>query len=224
MPKTPQEPTKIPKAKVPHLVHSSKTIQALEPVQEAEERVTALQAAASGLDSWLAVKIITTDAEYTAAGEALRICKERLAAAETERKTIVEPLNKVVKHVNQKFAPYTATLKQIIEHASGLATGYLEMRRMEERRLAEKAARAAARSGARQLAEDIREQAATSRPVPQLEGIQLRERWTYTVEFPQRVPDEYWVIDEAKLAKLAGPDHPEIPGVRFHKVAVFAKG
>lgn len=192
-----------------------------EPVIEAEEKVTALEAVTKSVLDWKKVTALESAVEYERCGNVLVALKEQLNRADEERKAIVDPLNGVVKHVNAKFKPYTEARKDLESHLKFLMKCYLEEQRAELAKAAEKEAKAAEKKGAHQLADDIRERALSATPVPALGGVNFREHWTFKVVDEKKVPREYMVVDEAQLRKLAGPD-AKVAGIEFYKDTIVA--
>jgi formyltetrahydrofolate synthetase len=193
-----------------------------EPVVQAEESVQALEAVTKSVLDWKRINKLDSSAEYEKCGMVLVALKEQLNEADKQRKEIVDPLNGVVKHVNQKFKTYTDPRKELEDHLKFLMKSYLEEQRAEMAKLAEKEAKIAERKGAKQLAIDIRERALSAQPVPTNAAVTFRDKYTFKVTDLTKVPREYLCVDEDKMKKLCGPDAPKIPGIEFYKDTIVA--
>lgn len=193
-----------------------------EPVKEAEQKVSALAVVSKPVLDWKKISKLDSAPEYSRACEVLTAVKEKLNEAEKERKQIVDPLNGVVKHVNAKFKPYTEALKDIEGHLKFLVVGYLEEQRALAVKLAEKEAKAAEKKGAKQLAEDIREHALTSMPVPASSAVSFRKRWAYKVVDAKKVPREYLCVDSDAVNAAIKAGEREIPGLEIYEDTIAA--
>lgn len=188
-------------------------VQSSDPVVVAMERVKTLSTIHYEVLAWREVVELRGEAEYKACAEALVDVKEQIKKAEAERKLIVGPLNAVVRHVNAKWQPYMMPREELERHLKSLLARWREKIQREELAKAERLAKAAERKGAAQLAMDIRETALAKAPIPANEAITYQKHWTYEIVDESKIPREYLLVDERKLAKLAGPDAPAIPGV-----------
>jgi hypothetical protein len=193
-----------------------------EPVELAGEVVEALEKVDREVLDWKRIVHLDSAAEYERCGAVLIALKEQLNNADKERKEIVDPLNGVVKHVNQRFKTYIEPRKELESHLKSLMKGFLEEQRQLALVKAENEAKKAEKKGATQLAIDIRERALTSSPVPVVGAVSYRDHWTFKVVDEKKVPREYMCVDEEKLRKLAGPDAPKVPGIEFVKDTIVA--
>lgn len=77
---------------------------------------------------------------------------------------------------------------------------------------------------------DVQEDTARSlealRPTPKMAGVAVRKTWRAKVVDPEKVPREYWVIDEKKIAAVvsATKGSLQIPGVEIYEDTVIAGG
>ena len=55
-------------------------------------------------------------------------------------------------------------------------------------------------------------------------GVSFREAWEHKVIDPDKVPDEFWIIDEQKLAKFAKAmkEQAKVAGVVFSSKKIVA--
>lgn len=61
-------------------------------------------------------------------------------------------------------------------------------------------------------------------PPKKISGISYRESWTYKIIDQDKVPDEFWIIDEKKLAKFAKAmkEQAKVEGVVFSSKKIVA--
>lgn len=201
---------------------SREGVTSADPVREVEAKMTALDNLTKGVLDWKRVTRLESSAEYERCGSVLVAIKEQINEAEKERKLIVDPLNGVVKHVNQKVKVYTGPRQDLEAHCKFLMKTYLEEQRAIVAKAAEKEAKAAEKKGATQLAEDIRERALATLPVPANAAVSYRDHWTFKIVDFSKVPREFLCVDEAKVKKLAGENAPKVPGIEFYKDTIVA--
>ena len=141
--------------------------------------------------------IVRTDDDYVSVGESLKSDKKYLAIIETERKKAVDPLNGVIKTINNWFRTPKENLEKAIDIKGSAMQGYqtkkAEVARIEQAKLQDKAnkeseklaeqARKAAEKGNEAKAEELRQQALMKQAVvpqvqveaPKVAGLTTRD-------------------------------------------------
>lgn len=167
------------------------------------------------------------------------LIKKQAKAIDTERKTIVDPLNAVVKHVNSRFKPMTEALDKAEREVKGKVLAYQQeqariareeaARRQKE---AEEAALAAAQQAeakgdtiAAEAAVDLAARTtyrpAEVAPVAGAEtgtGLNIQKRWTFRVTDLAALAAAYPTCVEVKNAAVMGlfrAGIKDVPGIEF---------
>ena len=193
-----------------------------ESVKDAEVKVKALEAVTRDVLNWSKVSKLESVSEYESCAKILVNLKEQINEAEKERKTIVDPLNGVVKHVNQRFKPYVLARQDLEYHLKALIKDYLEEQRAILVKAAEKEAKAAEKKGAKQLAMDIRDRASIAVPVPGNAAVAFRKRWTFKVTDEKKIPREYLCVDEKAITAAIAAGERDIAGVEIFEDTIVA--
>ena len=172
---------------------------------------------------WLSKRPISGEVEYCAAAEDLGNVKRLLNDAEVQRKSLVDPLNQVIKKLNAIFKPATVVGESIESAIKNLLVQYDEARRKAMVIEAEKLAKKAEKKSP-ELAGDIRAMALTAPTVPVIEGVQFRTKWSYEVEDIEKVPRAWLCLDETKVGAFvrAEKDKVVIPGIRIFEEKIIA--
>lgn len=170
---------------------------------------------------------ITTEEEHTMAGEILQVVKAQWKALEERRTAVTGPLNEALRTVNDWFRPVQGPLKaaeDILKEK--ISTFVLARKAANEAAMLAASAAAQAGDGAAAMVHvgSIAEPA-------KLQGISVKEVWTFVVENIDEVPREYMCLDETKVRDAIWyadtqktPPLP-IPGLRFVlKGQVTARG
>lgn len=176
--------------------------------------------------------VVKSDKDAGNATTLLSMIKQAYKRADEERRKLVDPLNAVVKSLNERFKIALTPLDGAETKVKRQLGDYMaeQRRRAEEaarkeREKAEKAeaegrARAAANAEARaQVAEAS---AANAGMVRGSFGgsVSLKKRWTFTVEDLNQVPREWLVLDEVAVRRaITRADDPvrEIRGIRIYQ-------
>ena len=149
---------------------------------------------------------------------------------ETERKKVVDPLNKQVKDINSFFKDYTDKLSEVKEMARKKIGDYREEK--ERKRLAEQKRLDAIL--AKQREEELKRAAESGTTAPAI-GLSIpvapiantvhsdtgaatgRKVWKWEVADLAKVPDEYFIIDEKKINALVRGGVREIAGLKIYE-------
>lgn len=163
---------------------------------------------------------ITDEQSYKEAGEILVEIKKQLKALETRRKTVVDPLNGVVKEVRSWFKPAEEYLERCEAHLKQLVGAYqAEVARKNQEALAALSA-AAAEQDQVKVAMAVGSIAST----PKAQGISVREAWDWELVDENQVPREFLSVDPVKVNAYAraAKDHEPSPvaGIRFFRKQV----
>lgn len=191
---------------------------------EADEAVIALHEQSLKLEQYATALVITNDGDIKSATNDLSIISGLKKAIEEKRKEYTQPINDHLKAVNEAFKAFTEPLTQADKITR---TKILDYRAEQERQRQE--AEDIARTE-RELAE--RKAALTGEPVVVPEVVEAApaapDRYRtemgtlgkmtirkWEVVDLSLVPDEYKVVDAAKIGKVVRAGIPSIPGIRI---------
>lgn len=156
---------------------------------------------------------VTTDEELAFAAEILVDCKTAWSTLETQKKTATDPLNATIKTIRDWFRP-AQDLYVKAESALKAKIAAYHRFKQEEKAAAMLAAQAVVATGTEQ---EIRA-AVEAIPdlAPRVEGVSVRETWTYEIVDLSLLPREWMVPNHQALAEAAKQYKGElaIPGVR----------
>ncbi len=142
--------------------------------------------------------------------------KEALA----QKATFKEPLKKAKETVREEIKTYLVEQDEIRKEAEEKAREEAE-KKFEEARELEK-------EGKKEEAEQIREkETALATPLPPVvktEGTSLRKHWTWKIEDLEKIPKEYFTLDELKINSIVRTmqDKTNIPGIRVFQEPTIA--
>ena len=163
---------------------------------------------------WAEVDEIVDDEHFVQADAALRQIKSMAAQLETQRKEITKPLNDVIKKVNLKCKPLSATLEEAERHIKTLMLSYESAKRALALKKAEKEAKLAEKKGASDLANDIRESALVKVVTPET-GISYKDNWKARISNP--VDFLTWALQEPSRLNLVQFDTSPLTAVAKNK-------
>ena len=133
--------------------------------------------------------------------------------AEKQRKFFTEPLNQQVKKINELFHSFTNPLlkaERIIKQK--VAAYHVE----KERKAQEEMAKALSEA---QSGDEIMPVVIPNQPQRTVQAdtgsATIKKVWTFQVENPALVPEQYKVVDEKKIRAAVASGIREIPGVRI---------
>jgi hypothetical protein len=160
---------------------------------------------------------VNDEASLAQAQQWLQVVLKEKDALESMRTSVTKPMNAALREINGWFKP----LRQICEHIEGRLKGQVGDYVAAQRRLADQqyqAAVVAHKAGNHDVARQalaVASEATTDAP----QGVTVREEWTYVIKDGSKIPREFLIIDQKKLAahcKAAknGPPAP-IKGVEF---------
>lgn len=154
---------------------------------------------------------ITSQPGVEAAGKFLQQVKGKAKTLETERTKVTKPLLEAKRTVDGWFKPAKEALNMLEAHLKSAINTYL--REQEAARLA--ALQAGDHEGA----------LATEQPTLPA-GVQQRTIWKWRVTDPALVPDEYKVIDSAKVTAQVNEHkgNTAIPGIEAYADTSIASG
>jgi len=161
---------------------------------------------------------LTTQDRRDVAGKVLVEIRTRRKALEDQRKDITGPILEGKRRVDALFKPideYWAVCDQ------ALAWRLLEATKAADQAQVKALAAVAASNGATDTATLVTAHTPAETPA----GLDLRKSWTFRVIDADRVPDEYWRIDEEKIRRVvqAARGEIEIPGVVVEQEQSFAR-
>lgn len=151
------------------------------------------------------------------ASNILRHAKDRWKALEEQRTSVTGPLNEILRTVNGWFKPVQTGLVRVETTLKNKIAAYT---------LAQKAAQEAAMRAAAEAIQANNQMMASQQlaamvPAPPPQGIAVREIWDFVIENEALVPNEYKIVDPAKIKAAIWYANTEktpplpIPGVRF---------
>ena len=161
-------------------------------------------------------------------GRSLAHLKGLYKTIETQRKELVDPLNAVVKKINAMAKQRRDIVEDLMEQETAAIREYERAQQAEAVKDVEETASVYESQGALEMAQDVRDQAASLASV-QLDDLQVRKRWTYEVTSLVDLA-QYWAEDvnhpdliqpNKKVLNSLCKTHPNIPGVRFYQVSDF---
>jgi hypothetical protein len=150
------------------------------------------------------------------ASEILLDVKAKHSELEKRRKSVVQPLNGVIRTVNGWFKPVRDRLEEAERILKGKIAEYLEA----QERANEEALQAAADA---ETGEEASSALAQVAPVTTAPGTSTRKVWRWEIVNTDAVPREFLTVDEQALAKYvraakeSGGAPYGIPGIRFYQ-------
>lgn len=206
------------------------------PVEEVIRRVEAESIAALDL---VADCKITSDAEYSDAGELLKAVKRMGAELEAARTAVTKPVNEHLRQFNALFSPTQARLDLIESRFKALTSTYVRAKAAEQQRLLREAAVAAmahaavtaplnaspaqveaARTAAADAVLSVHAtmSQAALHAAPSVAGISHTERWDWAVADLSLVPREFLMVDQSKVTAAVKAGTRQIAGVNIFPV------
>jgi len=179
--------------------------------------------------------VVTSDAHAEQATSLLSSIKAASNRAEAERRALVDPLNGVVKALNERFKKTFLNRLDDAERAvKAKIGGYLA----DKRRAAEEEARKA-REREAQMAEEGRSRAAQNAAVKAAVaeqvaaettsvrgsaggGVSIQKRWTFELLEMREVPREWLELNETAVRRAIAQGVREIAGLRIYQQDVVA--
>ena len=177
-----------------------------------------------GIKKWADKRIVSTLADVKSATDDLTIISNLKKALEEKRKEYVSPLNEHVKAINATFK----RISQPLDDADKTTRGKILAYRKEQEDIRHKLEEAA-----RLQAEALAQQAKAGQPVTEVAaiipapppvpdkifrdtgslGVTMVRKWE-VVNFAE-VPDDYKIVDAAKVGKVVRAGIPSITGIRI---------
>lgn len=166
---------------------------------------------------------ITDQAGIDFATKVIDDVKSKFKEAETYRKSLTDTPRKQVEEINDRFRPVTQELLAI---ENALKTKILDYRRGIEEHNRRKQQEVQAQLAANQMqmavtsAHQMQEQAQVA------PNVQIREKWSFRVTDPSKVPANFYTLDVNKIAEHVKQFKNEvpIPGVEIFREETLAFG
>jgi hypothetical protein len=157
--------------------------------------------------------VISSDEDLAFAAEVLTEVKGNYARLEERKKQATDPLNSALRTIRDWFRPAQDFYAKAETTLKGKIADY-HKRRNDERQAALLAAAAAHQSGDGQGTQAAL--AAVPPPPPKVDGVSVREDWTYEITDFGAVPDKFKAINHALLLAVVkeSKGNTNIPGVR----------
>lgn len=162
---------------------------------------------------------IKDNSSYEYAVESIAEFKSKAGEIEALRRSWVEPLNTVVKSINEAFKPPLTSLAAAEEILKRKIVEFVNAQAEERDTLIHQAGEAFGTKRSEKLLERAEEKV-----VPRIEGVTSRVNWTGEVEDASKIPRKYLIVDEVALraATRAKGGDPKIPGWRAFPTASVA--
>ena len=186
--------------------------------------------------------VIETDEHYIAAGEAMKVVKEKIKFVEDWFKPQVDAAHKAHKILTTKRGEELKPLKEIYNQISGKAGTYQYNKEQEARRKAkeeedrrrkeEEDKRLAEAARLEQQGKKIEAESVISKPLhvppapvqkaPKVSGLSFTKIWTYDIEDSSLIPREFMQPDTVKIGQYvkAMKESAKIPGVNIYQKIV----
>jgi len=187
------------------------------------EQLISLEGERDALLKSIAKTTVESEDEKLQASDWLVRVRGFLKTAEERRKALVGPLNDQVKAINSAFSNALISAKEAETNLNrGISDFYLEQQRLQRLeqarldRLAEKRAdRAEAKGEVPPIPEIIAPIAAQPEKttVTEVGKVTMSQIWKWRLVDINKVPREYFVLDEAKLTKVVRAGIRDIPGI-----------
>ncbi len=160
--------------------------------------------------------VISSDVEYTDAGQALVRLSKKIKAAEEKRLKWTEPLRAVVDDINATFKPAVEGWKTLVVTLKNAMTTY-ERQVNAQKQQALLVAAQAAQQGNFQQAHAAAAFAGSEQVVAK--GIGSRENWNWRVVNAAVIPREFLMVDEKKVNAFVGQwkGQTQIPGIAVER-------
>lgn len=153
------------------------------------------------------------------AKEAIHEVKNKWKELEDKRKEYTSPLVKLQRLINADFKPAQDALKQMESTWKKKVSDYQLKIEEERQRLLVEAKKAQAKGNLKKVQAAMTQMAETD---ADMEGVSFREKWTYTITQPKKLPREFTIPDERKIAAYVREhkDKTKIIGVKVFKEKV----
>lgn len=157
---------------------------------------------------------ITDEKGFQEVGSMLKDVRARADEIKEKQKAITAPMRSALDEVYSLFRPALSSLEEVEQTLKAQVADWLTTR-AERERLQLQAVSEAAQAGR------FTEAAAALAKIesaPTVQGISAREIVTIEVIDPSLVPDQYWVVDEKSILRMAqaAKGNIQIPGVVIH--------
>jgi len=188
---------------------------------------------------------ITTDEQYTNAGEVLLKLKTDYKTLDEKRKELTKPIDEAKQKIMDWFRPHLTNLQNGIDFVGSKLTEFVKKQEMVRKALEEKLAKEAKekeeiekakiqkqiekaeKSGNADKVQELQQKKAdvfipsgeVVISTPKVAGIGARKTWKHVVEDFKALPDEYKLANNQMLSGLAKSTKGKmvIPGVRFYE-------
>lgn len=182
-----------------------------------QERLGEEEGEANNILKAIASIVIETQDDLEFAAESLAEIKGKINALETERKSVTQPLNAVVKRVNGWFNKPVQVLKACETHLKKkIAAAHEDVFDRQRAALAEAAEASMEQDEARADRAMARAKEIEFEPV---KGLALRHGFDYNIVDFEQIPREYLLVDDVKVKAVikAHDGKISIPGIEIQR-------
>ena len=197
---------------------------------------------------------VNSEAAAEMCGERLGIIAARRKQIDEKRDTVLKPLKQATRAFEALVREALAPINAIDQLLRGRLSGFMDLRQRaleeaaqqkrleevaQEQKKQEEAASIALETGSEAAAQEAEQRAKNLERIAQkpiavsqtmrLEGVTVAQTmvWEWTVTDENKVPKEYFVLDEKKLNAIAKgytKEPKDIPGIEFKKVTRLSVG
>lgn len=162
--------------------------------------------------------VITSNEDYTKAGDTLKVVQNRIKKLEEKRKEYTQPLDESKKRIMADFQSISKPLEDFVQQVkSKMVEWYREeqKRKDEEQKLLEAEALKKAKEEGKSEIEVaiVNQEVKTQRG--DLATTSVKKVWKFTVEDETKVPREYLCVDEKKIKLAMSDGVRKIEGVKI---------
>ena len=147
---------------------------------------------------------------------------------------LLKPLQEAEAVLSRMVSAYNQEVQRKVREEAERLRIEAEKKAAEERKKLEAQALKAIENGNEVKAEALMQQAETVIPIvsiapvyeaPKVEGLNIRQNWTYEITNANLIPREYLMVDEKKLSGIAKTMKQDgnVPGVRFYDAGSVAR-
>jgi hypothetical protein len=190
-----------------------------------DERVVALQNEVKGLLDYAKIRTIVTDKDVSDATNDLSLMSSLKKAIEEKRREYVDPLNTHLKTINDLFKTLSEPLSQADRTTREKVLAYraeIERKRKEAEEINRQKEELARREAALNHGEVTIDTTPIVVPTSAPETVRTdagtlgtQDHWIFEVTDFGLLPNEYKIVDSAKLGKVVRAGLHNIPGVRI---------
>lgn len=162
--------------------------------------------------------VITSNEDYTKAGDTLKVVQNRIKKLEEKRKEYTQPLDESKKRIMADFQSISKPLEDFVQQVkSKMVEWYREeqKRKDEEQKLLEAEALKKAKEEGKSEVEVVIVNQEVKTQRGDLATTSVKKVWKFTVEDETKVPREYLCVDEKKIKLAMSDGVRKIEGVKI---------